>query len=119
MANLLLVDDSRTSRKILRTILEGAGHTIVGEASNGVEGIDLYLELKPDLTTMDITMPVMDGIESLKQIKNIDSNAKIVMVTAAGQRGKILEAVKLGASDFIAKPFEPDYIVSVVNKLTS
>ncbi len=118
MARILLVDDSRTSRKILRTILEGDGHTIVGEATNGEEGIEMYLDLKPDLTTMDITMPVMDGIEALKQIRNLDANSKIVMVTAAGQRGKMLEAVKYGAADFIAKPFEPDYIVNVVNKLT-
>lgn len=118
MANILLVDDSRTSRKILRTILEGDGHTIVGEATNGEEGIDMYLDLKPDLTTMDITMPVMDGIEALKQIKNLDADCKIIMVTAAGQRGKMVEAVKYGATDFIAKPFEPDYIIQVVNKLT-
>lgn len=118
MANILLVDDSRTSRKILRTILEGAGHTIVAEAANGEEGIDKYLDLKPDLTTMDITMPVMDGIEALKQIRNLDKDAKIVMVTAAGQKGKMLEAVKYGAADFIAKPFEPDHIISIVNKIT-
>lgn len=118
MANILLVDDSRTSRKILRTILEGAGHTIVAEAANGEEGIDKYLDLKPDLTTMDITMPVMDGIEALKQIRNLDKDAKIVMVTAAGQKGKMLEAVKYGATDFIAKPFEPDHIISIVNKIT-
>ena len=110
--------DSRTSRKILRTILEGAGHTIIAEAANGEEGIDKYLDLKPDLTTMDITMPVMDGIEALKQIRNLDKDAKIVMVTAAGQKGKMLEAVKYGAADFIAKPFEPDHIISIVNKIT-
>lgn len=118
MANILLVDDSRTSRKILRTILEGAGHTIVDEAANGEEGIDKYLDLKPDITTMDITMPVMDGIEALKQIRNLDKNAKIIMVTAAGQKSKMLEAVKYGAADFIAKPFEPDNIINIVNKLS-
>ena len=118
MANILLVDDSINSRKILRTILEGAGHTIIAEAANGEEGIDKYLDLKPDLTTMDITMPVMDGIEALKQIRNLDKDAKIVMVTAAGQKGKMLEAVKYGAADFIAKPFEPDHIISIVNKIT-
>ena len=99
MANILLIDDSKTSRKILRTILEGAGHNILDEA------------------TMDITMPVMDGIEALKQIKLLDKDAKIVMVTAAGQKNKMLEAVKYGAADFIAKPFEPDHIISIVNKL--
>lgn len=117
MANILLIDDSKTSRKILRTILEGAGHNILDEASNGEEGIEKYLELKPDLTTMDITMPIMDGIEALKQIRLLDKDAKIVMVTAAGQKNKMLEAVKYGAADFIAKPFEPDHIVSIVNKI--
>ena len=119
MANVLLVDDSKTSRKILRTILEGAGHTIVDEASNGEEGVEKYLDLKPDVTTLDITMPVMDGIEALKQIKLLDKEAKIVMVTAASQKNKMLEAVKYGAADFIAKPFEPEQIVTIVNKIVS
>ncbi len=118
MANILIVDDSRTSRKILRTMLESAGHNILDEAANGEEGIEKYLDLKPDLTTMDITMPVMDGIEALKQIRMLDNNAKIVMVTAAGQKSKMIEAIKFGAADFITKPFEPDHIISIVNKLT-
>ncbi|MCR5608433.1 MAG: response regulator [Lachnospiraceae bacterium] len=117
MAKVLLVDDSKTSRKILRTILEGAGHTIVDEASNGEEGVEKYLDLKPDVTTLDITMPVMDGIEALKQIKLLDKDAKVIMVTAASQKSKMLEAVKYGAADFIAKPFEPEQIVNIVNKL--
>lgn len=117
MANILLVDDSRTSRKILRTILEAAGHTIIDEACNGEEGVEKYLELKPDVVTLDITMPVMDGIEALKQIKLLDKEAKIVMVTAASQKNKMIEAVKYGAMDFIPKPFEPEQIVSIVNKL--
>jgi len=116
MANILLVDDSKTSRKILKTILEDAGHTIVAEASNGEEGVDLFIEKKPDVVTLDITMPVMDGIEALKQMKLMDKNAKIIMVSAASQKSKMLEAIKYGATDFIAKPFEPEQIVKTVLK---
>lgn len=119
MANILLVDDSRTSRKILRNILEEAGHTIVDEATDGEQAIEKYIASKPDITTLDITMPVMDGIEALKQIKMVDSDAKIVMVSASSQKDKLIEAVKYGAEDFIAKPFEPDQIVTVLSKLTS
>lgn len=119
MANILLVDDSRTSRKILRNILEEAGHTIVDEATDGEQAIEKYIASKPDIITLDITMPVMDGIEALKQIKMIDSDAKVVMVSASSQKDKLIEAVKYGAEDFIAKPFEPDQIVTVLGKLTS
>ena len=119
MANILLVDDSRTSRKILRNILEGAGHTIVDEATDGEQAIEKYIASKPDVITLDITMPVMDGIEALKQIKLVDSEAKVVMVSASSQKDKLIEAVKYGAEDFIAKPFEPSQIVSVLGKLIS
>lgn len=119
MANILLVDDSRTSRKILRNILEEAGHTIVDEATDGEQAIEKYIASKPDVITLDITMPVMDGIEALKQIKMVDSDAKIVMVSASSQKDKLIEAVKYGAEDFIAKPFEPAQIVTVLSKLTS
>ncbi|WMC92963.1 response regulator [Kineothrix sp. MB12-C1] len=117
MANILIVDDSRTSRKILREVLEGAGHTVVGEASNGEEGIALYKELKPDLVTLDITMPVMNGLEALEGIRNEDKEAKIVMITAAGQKEKMVKAIKEGASDFITKPFEAGIIIETVNNL--
>lgn len=119
MANILLVDDSRTSRKILRNILEEAGHSIVDEATDGEQAIEKYIASKPDIITLDITMPVMDGIEALKQIKMVDSDAKVVMVSASSQKDKLIEAVKYGAEDFIAKPFEPDQIITVLNKLTS
>lgn len=117
MANILIVDDSRTSRKILRAFLEAEGHTVIGEATNGNEGILKYNELHPDITTMDITMPELDGIESLKRIKESNPNAKIIMVTAAGQKGKILEAVKYGASEFIAKPFDPEKIKDIIDNI--
>lgn len=117
MAKILLVDDSKTSRKMLRSILEENGHTIIGEASNGEEGVKMYQELHPDLTTMDITMPVLDGIEALKKIIILDYGAKVVMVTAAGQKNKMLDAIKYGASDFLPKPYEPEQIISVIDKV--
>ncbi len=119
MANILLVDDSRTSRKILRNILESAGHTIVDEATDGEQAIEKYIASKPDVITLDITMPVMDGIEALKQIKIVDSDAKVIMVSASSQKDKLIEAVKYGAEDFIAKPFEPSQIITVLDKLIS
>ena len=117
MSRILIVDDSRTSRKILRSILEDAGHEIVGEAMDGQDGINKYKDLKPDIVTLDITMPVMDGLEALKIIKEDDQSAKVIMVTAAGQQNKMIDAIKMGASEFVTKPFEPDEIVKMVNKL--
>lgn len=117
MSKILIVDDSRTSRKILRGILEDAGHEIVGEAVDGSDGVIKFKQLKPDLVTLDITMPVMDGLSALKSIKEIDADAKVIMVTAAGQQNKMVEAIKLGASEFVTKPFEGEDIVKLVNKL--
>ncbi|MDD6137544.1 MAG: response regulator [Lachnospiraceae bacterium] len=117
MANILIVDDSRTSRRILRSILEEDGHVIVGEATNGQEGFEQYMSLKPDIVTMDITMPVMTGVEALKKIIEADSNAKVVMVSAAGQQHNMLEAVQSGAADFISKPFDVDTIKNMVKKI--
>ena len=118
MAKILIVDDSRTSRKILRNLLEEAGHEIVGEAVNGDEGYLQYRELHPDLVTMDITMPVLDGIEALKKIVGDFPDAKVVMVTAAGQKTKLVEAVQNGASEFVSKPFDPEQLRAVIEKVT-
>lgn len=117
MAHILLVDDSRTSRKILRSILEENGHTIIGEATNGKDGVEKYKALKPDLVTMDITMPVLDGLEALQQIIEYDEAAKIIMVTAAGQKSKMVDALKFGAAEFLAKPFENNQIIDIINKV--
>ena len=117
MAKILIVDDSRTSRKILKGILENAGNEVVGEATNGQEGYDRYVELKPDIITMDITMPVLDGLEALKKIKGDYPDARVVMVTAAGQKTKMVEAVQNGADEFVSKPFEPDQLKAIIEKV--
>ena len=117
MAKILIVDDSRTSRKILRGLLEESGHEVVAEAENGQEGVDKYKEFNPDITTLDITMPVMDGLEALTKIKEYDKNAKVIMVTAAGQQNKMVEAIKNGASEFVTKPFEKENILKIIDKM--
>lgn len=117
MANILIVDDSRTSRKILREILEKAGHTIIGEGCNGEEAYIKYNELHPDVVTLDITMPSMDGIEALQILKKKDENVKVIMITALGQKEKMIQAIKFGASEFITKPFEDEEVVKAVNKV--
>ena len=117
MANIMIVDDSRTSRKILRQILEDAGHTIVGEAVDGEEGYLKYKELKPDLVTLDITMPKLAGLEALQLIKTCDENAQVVMITAAGQKEKMIQAIKYGAAEFIAKPYDEEDVKQVINKI--
>jgi len=117
MSRILMVDDSKTSRKILRGILEENGHVIVGEAVNGAEAIEMYKSLHPDITTMDITMPVMDGLTALKEIMEFDPEAKVVMVTAAGQKTKMIDAIKYGAAEFLTKPFEAAQIIEIINKV--
>lgn len=114
---ILIVDDSRMSRSVLRTVLEAAGYCVVGEAINGKEAVNSFIKLKPDLITMDITMPVMDGIQALKEIRKLDENAKIVMLSAAGMKAKIVEAIKLGAIEFISKPFEKETIERVLKEV--
>ena len=117
MAKILIVDDSRTSRKILKTILEGAGHEVIGEAVEGVDGVNKFQELSPEITTLDITMPNMDGLDALKEIKKLNADAKVIMVTAAGQQNKMVEAIKSGASEFVTKPFEADEITGLIAKM--
>lgn len=117
MAKVLIVDDSRTSRKILKQILEDAGHVVIGEAVDGEDGYIKYQELKPEVVTLDITMPKLDGIEALQLIKKYDENAKAIMITAAGQKDKMVRAVKYGAAEFITKPFEAQDILKVIEQV--
>lgn len=114
MATVLIVDDSRTSRRILHNILTENGYEVVGEAGDGQVGYEKYIELQPDLVTLDITMPVLDGLGALEKIMQLNKEANVIMVTAAGQKSKMVEAIKLGAAEFIQKPFEPEQILSVI-----
>ncbi|MDD5900317.1 MAG: response regulator [Lachnospiraceae bacterium] len=116
---VLVVDDSKTSRKILSDVLTRMGLEVIGEAVNGEEGFLKYKELRPDIVTMDITMPVMNGLESLLLIKHEDENAKVVMITAAGQKNNLMQAVKAGAEEFLTKPLEEDEIRRVIGEITA
>lgn len=104
---------------MLRNILESNGHEIIDEAVNGQEGVQKFQALKPDVVTLDITMPVVDGVEALKMIKALDPESKVVMVTAAGQKNKMIECIKAGANEFLTKPFEQQEIVDVINKMSN
>lgn len=117
MNTVLIIDDSKTSRSMLRNILTENDYEVIAEAENGEEGFNKYCELQPDFVTLDITMPVMDGIQTLEKIKEYDSGAKVVMVTAAGQKNKMLEAIKLGAAEFVTKPFETSQIISILESI--
>lgn len=114
---ILITDDALFMRVTLKNILTQNGFEVVGEAENGKQSVKLYQELQPDLVTMDITMPEMDGISALKEIKALDPSAKVVMCSAMGQKGMVIEAIQAGAKDFIVKPFQPDRVVEAVNKL--
>lgn len=114
---VLIVDDARIIRNILRALMQKIGLTIAGEAVNGAEGIRMYEELRPDLVTMDITMPVIDGLTATKQIMDADPNAKIIMVTSVGQEGVMKEAILMGARDFIVKPFNEERITSAIRRV--
>ena len=116
MEKILIVDDSKTSRKFLKNMLTGAGYEVVAEAVDGIDGVEKYKEYKPDVVTMDITMPNLDGIDAVTQIMRIDPDANIIMVTAAGQKNNVVEAIKRGAVDFVQKPFEAETIVDVIKK---
>ena len=116
MLRVLIVDDAAFMRMIVRDIFKENGFEIAGEAGNGREAVELYAELKPDLVTMDITMPEMDGIEAVKAITESDPDAKIIMVSAMGQQTLIVEALDAGARDFIVKPFQPAKVIEVVKK---
>jgi two-component system chemotaxis response regulator CheY len=116
MARVLVVDDAAFMRKLLTDALTNGGHEVVGEAGNGVEAVARWQELRPELTTLDITMPEKDGLAALAEIMAIDPSAKIIMCSALGQEGKVLEAVKLGAKDFVVKPFQPPRVLEAVEK---
>ena len=116
MAKILIVDDSRIIRRVLTNTLQEAGYEIVGEASNGEEALKVLETVTPDLVTLDITMPVMDGLETLNNIKEKYPSLKVIMISAAGQKNKVIQALKDGALDFIRKPFEKEEMLEVIAK---
>ncbi|WP_123053456.1 response regulator [Clostridium sp. JN-1] len=117
MAKILIVDDAAFMRMMIKDILEKNGYEVVGEANNGAKAVELYKKEKPDIVTMDITMPDMDGIEAVKAIKALDPAAKIVMCSAMGQQTMVMDAIKAGARDFIVKPFQPDRVLEAIKKV--
>ncbi len=117
MASVLIVDDTLFMRASIKQMLEAKGHSVAGEASNGVEAIEKFAAVKPDVILMDITMPDMDGLEALKRIKEIDPNAKVVMCTAMGQQAMVAKAVELGAQQFIVKPFQAERLIAAIDSV--
>uniref|UniRef100_A0A7C1F347 Stage 0 sporulation protein A homolog n=1 Tax=Ammonifex degensii TaxID=42838 RepID=A0A7C1F347_9THEO len=114
---VLIVDDAAFMRMMIKNILTKNGYEVVGEAENGIVAVELYKQLKPDLVTMDITMPEMDGIASVKAIRAVDPNAKIIMVSAMGQQAMVMEAIQAGAKDFIVKPFQQERILQAMERV--
>ena len=117
MKKVLIVDDAAFMRMSIKRILEKNGFQIIGEAENGQVGVKKYAELNPDIVTLDITMPEMDGITALKEIRKIDCNAKVVIVSAMGQEGYVREAVMCGAKSFIVKPFTEEHFIKALNSI--
>ncbi|MBU3111753.1 response regulator [Clostridium lacusfryxellense] len=117
MARVLIVDDAAFMRMMIKDILEKNGYDVVGEASNGLKGVELYKSEKPDIVTMDITMPEMDGIEAVKAIKAFDPAAKVIMCSAMGQQTMVMDAIRAGAKDFIVKPFQADRVLEAIKKV--
>lgn len=117
MANILVVDDAKFMRVTLSSIFNNANHNVVGEGQNGMEAIELYRQLQPDLVTMDITMPEMNGIDAVKEIMKENPQAKIIMCSAMGQQKLIVEAIEAGAKDFIVKPFDESRVIEAVARV--
>ena len=114
---ILIVDDAAFMRMMIKDILKKGGYEVVGEAEDGVKAVEKYKELKPDLVTMDITMPEMDGITAVKEIRKFDPNAVIIMCSAMGQQAMVIDAIQAGAKDFVVKPFQPDRVLEAVKKV--
>ncbi|MDD2201182.1 MAG: response regulator [Firmicutes bacterium] len=116
MPTVLVVDDAAFMRMRAGKLLSQNGYEVI-EAENGLDALNQYTEHNPDLVLMDITMPVMDGLTAVREIRGVDPEAKIIMVSAMGQQAMVIEAIKLGAKDFIVKPYEPDSVLASVKKL--
>ncbi|PHA01948.1 two-component system response regulator [Bacillus pseudomycoides] len=117
---ILVVDDAMFMRTMIKNLLKSSDDfEVIGEAENGIEAIQKYKELQPDIVTLDITMPEMDGLEALKEIIKIDASAKVVICSAMGQQGMVLDAIKNGAKDFIVKPFQADRVIEALTKVAT
>ena len=114
---VLVVDDAIFMRNMIKDIFASAGYDVVGEAQHGIEAVEKYKELKPDITTMDIVMPYKSGIEATRDILKHDPNATVIMCSALGQESLVMEAIEAGASDFIVKPFRAEDVLGVVKKV--
>lgn len=117
--NVLVVDDAAFMRMMIKDILTKNGYVVVGEANDGNEAVERYKELSPDLVTMDITMPEKDGITALKEIKQLDPSAKVIMCSAMGQQAMVIDAIQAGAKDFVVKPFQADRVIDAISKTLS
>jgi YesN/AraC family two-component response regulator len=117
MANILIVDDSIVMRKNLETIIKQAGHTVIGEASNGKQAVSMYEELRPDVVTMDISMPILSGVDAVKQIIQLDPSANIIMVSAVNQKKMVFNAINSGARHYIVKPIDAKKVISIINEI--
>jgi two-component system chemotaxis response regulator CheY len=114
---VLVCDDAIFMRTMISDILSGAGYEVVGEAETGLQAIERYRELRPDLVTMDIVMPDMGGIDAVREIVKDDPNAKILMCSAMGQQALVVEAIQAGAKDFVVKPFQPSRVLEAVQRV--
>ena len=114
---VLIADDALFMRNMIREVFSGDEFEVIGEAANGVEAVEKYKELRPDITTMDIVMPQKSGIEAVREIIKINKDAKIVMCSALGQESLVMEAIEAGAADFIVKPFKPEKVLEIVKKV--
>ena len=114
---VLIVDDAAFMRMMIKDILSKNGYDVVGEAENGAKAIEKYKELTPDLVVMDITMPEVDGITAVKEIKQINADSKIVMCSAMGQQAMVIESIQAGAKDFIVKPFQAERVIEAIKKV--
>ncbi|MCI8528620.1 MAG: response regulator [Lachnospiraceae bacterium] len=115
--NILVCDDAAFMRMMIKDILTKNGYNVAGEAENGLKAVEKYKEVTPDLVLMDITMPEMDGIQALKEIKKVDAAAKIIMCSAMGQQAMVIESIQAGAKDFIVKPFQAERVLEAVKKV--
>lgn len=113
---ILITDDAAFMRMMLKDILIKAGFEVCGEAKNGIEAIEQFKQLKPDIVTLDITMPEMDGLTALKEIMKVDKGARVIMCSAMGQQAMVVEAIQNGAKDFIVKPFQADRVIEALGK---